>query len=577
MWPRLSSDSSPVTRTAVVASAPAVPVFEGTDRSLLITPDGNRLVYVGNEGTQVFVRPLDALVPVPIVTTAALVRGVFSAPDGQSIGYVENNFTVKKVSVTGGPPATLMTMDGPSRGAAWAMDGSIVFATGASDTGLQQLPTNGGAVKVLTRPDRAAGEADHVFPVWLPGDRGVLFTILAIRGGLDAAKVAVLDPGTGTSKTIINGGHHARYVSSGHIAYAASGALRTVAFDLSTLEARGTPVEAVSRIAAGGIGGVADFDVSTRGTLAYLAPTDRGGLERTIVWVDRRGLETPLALGPSDYSHPRLSPDGRRLVVRAENDLHMVDLTRASPALTRLTFAPEIDWFPVWMPDSRRLVFGSWRGGGFSNLYVQSTEGGGTADRITESPDMQLPTGVTPDGTKVIFHRVPLNMQAVAFSPPHEVDTLVDTPFEERNGVVSPDGRSLAYEGESAARPGRVDIYVRPFPSVEERLIQVSTGGGMQPVWARSGDELFYRSQDGTVMAVPVESSATTVSAGTAVRLFQGPYVLRGADLGRNYDVSLDGRRFLMIKAEEGDSRSLPPHIVIVQRWADELRRRPVP
>jgi hypothetical protein len=196
------------------------------------------------------------------------------------------------------------------------------------------------------------------------------------------------------------------------------------------------------------------------------------------------------------------------------------------------------------------------------------------AERISNSPDMELPTDITPDGTKVIFHRAPFDIRAMGIAPPHHVDTLVDSPFEERNGAVSTDGRWLAYEGESATGRGQLDVYVRPFPRVEARLLQVSSDGGLHPVWARSGNELFYRAPDGAIMAAPVESTATNWNIGAAVKLFRGPYVFRAGDLGRNFDVSLDGRRFLMIKEASRRSESLPLHIIVVQRWADELARR---
>ena len=92
----------------------------------------------------------------------------------------------------------------------------------------------GGPTTVLTRPDRAQGEADHCWPELLPGGRAVLFTITALTGGLDAAQVAVLDLQTGTRTVLVRGGSHAHYVPSGHLVYAAAGTLRAVPFDLAT-------------------------------------------------------------------------------------------------------------------------------------------------------------------------------------------------------------------------------------------------------------------------------------------------------------------------------------------------------
>ena len=197
-----------MTRTTISASGTAALTIDGSDRDLAITPDGSRVVYVGNQGTQLFVRALDALEPVAVFTGAP--RGPFVSPDGQWIGFVDSVTTLKKVAVTGGPAVTLATLDGSGpRGATWGPDDTIIFATNNPATGLQRVAAAGGPTTVLTRPDRAQGEADHLWPELLPGGRAVLFTITALTGGLDAAQVAVLDLQTGTRKILVRGGSHA--------------------------------------------------------------------------------------------------------------------------------------------------------------------------------------------------------------------------------------------------------------------------------------------------------------------------------------------------------------------------------
>jgi hypothetical protein len=106
---------------------------------------------------------------------------------GRNFIYIDNNFTLKRIPIAGGPPTTVQPMDGPSRGADWGPNDAIVFATGARETGLQEVAAAGGPVTVLTRPDREHGETDHVRPAWLPGGRGILFTILAATVAINAA------------------------------------------------------------------------------------------------------------------------------------------------------------------------------------------------------------------------------------------------------------------------------------------------------------------------------------------------------------------------------------------------------
>ena len=194
-----------VSRLPRRASGTAALTIIGIDRDLAITPDGSRVVYVGNRGTQLFVRALDALEPVAVFTGAP--RGPFVSPDGQWIGFVDGVTTLKKVAVTGGPAVTLATLDGRGpRGATWGPDDTIIVATNSGTTGLQRVAAAGGPTTVLTRPDRAQGEADHLWPELLPGGRAVLFTITALTGGLDAAQVAVLDLQTGTRTILVRGG-----------------------------------------------------------------------------------------------------------------------------------------------------------------------------------------------------------------------------------------------------------------------------------------------------------------------------------------------------------------------------------
>src|SRR5262249_31838575 len=154
--------------------------------------------------------------------------------------------------------------------------------------------------------------------------------------------------------------------------------------------------------------------------------------------------------------------------------------------LTRLTLDPANHVNPVWTPDGRRMVFSSNRAG-VLNLFSCAADHTGTLERLTESPNLQFPTGVTPDGT-VVFTEVSStngeDVMALRLDGTHQVLPLVQTPFDERNGIVSPDGRWLAYEGDDS---GAFQIYVRPFPDVNSGHWQVSATGGTQPLWARSG------------------------------------------------------------------------------------------
>ena len=151
----------------------------------------------------------------------------------------------------------------------------------------------------------------------------------------------------------------------------------------------------------------------------------------------------------------------------------------------------------------------------------------------------------------------------------HLEETIFETPSTERNAVVSRNGRWLAYESDSS---GRFEIYVRPFPNTSAGHRLVSTGGGARPLWAPSGRELFYEAPDGALMAVRVEDGGVW-NAGSPKKVVEGPYVTGGAGSGRSYDVSNDGKRFLMVKRAPGEGAA-SPQIVVVQNWSEELKAR---
>ena len=352
MWAPWRQPAAPprVTRTTITASGAAALTITGIDRDLALSPDGTHVVYVGNGGTQLFVRALDALEPVAIVSGGD-VRGPFVSPDGQWVGFFENVTTLRKVAITGGPPITLARLGAIPRGATWAPDDTIIFATSDPATGLQRVSAAGGTPEVLTRPDYAQGEANHLWPEILPGGRAVLFTIMSQTGGLETAQVAVHDLRTGIHKALLRGGSHGRYVASGlaspklvegglastkpgevgHLVYVAAGTLRAMAFDPNRLETHGTSVPVLPRLATTSFG-AGDFAVAADGTLVYVdAPGSLAANARTLVWVDRTGKEEPVAAPPRVYQHPRLSPDGTRVALTSndqENDLWIWDLAR---------------------------------------------------------------------------------------------------------------------------------------------------------------------------------------------------------------------------------------------------------
>ena len=546
---------------------------QGFFRNLAISDDGTHIVYVGGSESQLFVRAIDQLDAVPLrgVTAAGF---PFLSPDGRWVGFFTGGAggEIKKISITGGPAVTLCRYQGTARGASWGRDDTIIFATNDPATGLLSVPAGGGEPKVLTKPDATHGEQDHLFPAPLPDGRHLLFTISA-ASGTDAGQIAVLDLRTNQWKTLIRGGSDGQYVDTGLLVYATASSLRAVRFDPVRLDVLGDPMPVVEQVMTLQ-SGAADFRVSRQGTLVYVAggSPDSPGLTRSLVWVTRDGREEPVPAPPRAYGLVRLSPDETQAALDVrdqQNDIWVWNFQRKT--LARLTFDLSFDLSPVWTPDGKRIAFASARTSQ-TNLFWQASDGTGTAERLTESPNLQIPSSITPDGRSLVLSensgKTGFDLMLFHFDT-RRTEPLIQTSFAESGGEISPDGRWIAYFSNES---GQIQVYVRPFPNVNDGRWLVSAGAGITPVWSRNGRELYYMSTPGAMMAVPVQTTPT-FSAGNAVKLFDGTWFVLPS--GRSYDVTADGKRFLMVKPTSGGNQNAaPPSITVVLNWTEELKAR---
>ena len=313
------------------------------------------------------------------------------------------------------------------------------------------------------------------------------------------------------------------------------------------------------------------FSVAAAGALAFVPALAGASPEtlRSLVWVNRQGQEEPIAVPPRTYAVARLSPDATRVAldIRDEaNDIWIWSIDRG--ALTRLTSGPTIDMAPIWTPDSRRIVWSSTRDSASPALYWQAADGTGAPERLGSTGPTVFPGTVTPDGTSLLFfggntiRRLQLTGERNVSSA-LEGSSLLLTP------ELSPDGRWVAYQSNESGGP---EIYIRPYPNVDEGRSQISTQGGSRPLWSRNGRELFFLDADARLSVAPISVSGNTLVPGAVRRLLNTAYypgfTTRGMNL-RGYDVSPDGQRFLMIKANEGasDNRSV---MTIVLNWPPE-------
>jgi serine/threonine protein kinase len=578
-WYLRPSVAPPLSRFAIAMAAPFSTNSPFSD--LDVSPDGANLVYLTGTSpatTALWLRPIDQLDAVRLQGLQMPWSPFFSA-DGQWIGFFSVG-ELKKLSIKDRTPVSICHVQGRPQGASWNQRNDIAFATNDAATGLLIVSADGGEPTVLTKPAPEAGEVDHLFPSFLPSGDAVLFTVTTNKG-IDESQVAVLDLRTGERKTLIRGGSNARYAETGHIVYVSAGGLRAVRFDPTGLNVTGESVALVERVLTKS-SGAADFSVSGQGTLVYVAG-EAAGPRRSLVWVDRQGHEERINAEPRAYVYPRLSPDGTRIALDArdqDSDIWVWDL--AHETLSSVTRHPAADVAPIWTPDGRDIIFGSTRNGA-QNLYRQPADGSRPAERLTASDSTQFPLSISPGGSQVVVRQetsdAVLGFDLVLLhlaSPVPSGDavartTLVPmrTPYPKDNGVISPDGRWLAYESNES---NQYQIYVGPFPDLGGGRWQVSTGGGRAPLWAPNGRELFYLDANGFLTRVPVDTSGAFGYGKPARLLYTSYYTLNI----RTYDVSRDGQKFLMIKSPgAGDQQTVASQsIIVVQNWFEDLKRR---
>jgi Tol biopolymer transport system component len=532
--------------------------------TIVVSPDGSRLVYVARRGgdAELRLREMNRLEETPIPGTDGGVVPFFS-PEGRRIGFFSRG-KLKTVDLASGDVATLCD----SRwawGGSWAADESVFFVPGSA-AGIWRVSARGSEPRILAAPNYADGERSYRFPEVLPGGRAVLYTLIRTRGGSASpdTSIAVLELSTGKRRVLVEAGSNAHYAATGHLVYARTGALLAVPFDLAKLEVTGPPKPAGEDVLTDPGTAAAQFSFSGDGTLAYV-PASVEASRGNVVWVDRKGVAEPATDTPRSYGYPSVSPDGRRMAFAiaesANTDIWVLDLDRGS--LTRLTSDAAIDLRPTWTPDGERVTFGSNRAGPM-DLYWTKADGSESEKALMTAPLAQQPTSWSLDGRHLAYTeedpRTGFDLWVLTLGGPRI--PFLRTPFDERGATFSRDGRWLAYTSNESARD---EIYVRPFPGPGQKW-QISTGGGSEPVWARNGGELFYRSGD-KMMAVAV-STTPNFQAQKPRLLFEGEY--ERPDPMTSYDVTPDGR-FVMVR---GETQSAPSPLHVVLNWFEELERR---
>jgi eukaryotic-like serine/threonine-protein kinase len=574
-------------RFAIVPPSTEPLAYRSPGGDLAVSPDGSLIVYSvmtdNGRGTRLVVRSIDDLEARPIADSENAF-GPFVAPDGRSIGFVTAAGALVSANVSGGPAVPIATrpIGGSPRGLTWGPGDRIVLGNASPDIGLVSV-RRGGELEVITKPNKAGGELDHVFPSFLPDGQSVLFTILSAQSA--NAQIAVLDLASGQYKTLIHGGSHARYMDPGYLVYVAGGSLQAVRFDARRRQVIGEPISFGERVVAR-VTGAAEFALSSTGTLVFVP--DRGGdamTPRSLVWLNRQGQEEPTGAPLRTYGTARVSPDGNRAVVAVYDDtlddLWIWDFARRT--LERMTRTDGSDMSPMWDRTGRYVIWSLAAAGGSPRVYRQAADGTGAAEQLPTSGrgGFQYPTTMTADGSRLLIQQGPApqmrRIRTLDLNPggkaPENDDVLVPNAWSPE---LSPNGRWLAYQSNES---GRDEIYIRPYPNVDAGRVLISTAGGTRPAWAPSGGELFYLDGAGLLTAVPLQIVGNTLKPGLPATVSRTLYFAGISALGvaalRGYDVAPDGQRFLMIKESAPAERDGGPSLIVQLHFAEVLNAKP--
>jgi serine/threonine protein kinase/dipeptidyl aminopeptidase/acylaminoacyl peptidase len=533
-------------------------LFTISGSPITISPDGATIAFVaGGRGTrQVFLRRLDASDSTPLRGTEAAVAAFFGADD-QTLGVLSRDRAVKRISLGDGLVTDVTSYVGlnapvwgnvPVQGA----DRAMVF----SRDGLWRVMAAGEEPARLTTLDASRGELAHLPGVVLPSGV-VLFT--SWTSTADRRRIEAVNPEDGARRVVVDRASSPLLSSAtGHLLFHRDGAMLAAPFDVQTVRVTGEAVTVIPPGAVRWAGGIPVLALSASGSLVY-APAQTG-LTR-LVRVSRDGTFQPLMDAAGSFSHPRVSPEGSRVVLEhAADSLWVQDLTRDARSPLTSGLLPGVG-FPIWTRDGRRVVFRR-----ADQLWWVDASGSGRTGRVPSEP-ADIPVSLSPDGEVLAVLRTSASGggDLVAISPTGAWSPrpLVQTQGYDGGADFSPDGRWLLY---ASTDSGTSQVYLAPYPAMDRKWA-ISTRGGTQPRWSRSGREAIYRNGD-QMMAVGVETSGAEPRLSTPRVLFERTFASGAYVTIPNYDVMQDGS-FVMMLPEPG-----VPRLTVVLDWIEELRAK---
>ena len=539
--------------TRFIVDSPPGPDPQGP----LLTPDGRVLIFATD---RLYRRDLGAFQATPMPGTEGATTPMIS-PDGRWVAFFANG-KIKKVSLSGGDPTTIAEVNGAIPGALWGPDNRILFSR-AWATGISSIQVDDGQIRQLTEPDRTLGERGHWRPRALPGGQQILFTIWMSGSGVNDARIGLLDLKTLQHRALFPGSD-AFYLRSGHILYFHAGAWHVVPFDAASGKTTGDPATVLDDalgVSPDGGGATHSVWVADNGTLAYQPGTSF--LKREFVWTDRAGRTESLGLPARRLNDAALSPDGRRIAVGLVEggayEIWIDDVGRKTE--DRLDIKGS-NFGAVWAPRGDQIAFVSERKGDY-DTYTVRADGSDLQPLLTKDFDEQ-PLTWTHDGRRLVDKEWrpdganPVSLIDLDAGPDHNGEVLIPTTPNNERVALSRDDHWMLFV---ALASGRREIYVQPLrPHMV--ATRVSSGGGTNPFWSSSGNEIFFQNDD-SLVSVSFRQEGDRAVIGSETPLFRLP------SSSIAFGIAPDGR-FLVGRLAEPE---VTPGIRIVLNWFEELTK----
>jgi Tol biopolymer transport system component len=540
-----------------------------------ISPDGRFLAFpaVAPGGSRMlWLRPLDDLKATPIPGTDGA-AAPFWSPDSRSIAFFAYRF-LKKVRVSGGRVERICPAETLPGGGTWSRRGTILFAPGL-DGGLYRVPAAGGRPEPVVAPDAAESGSAYLLPQFLPDGRHFVFFVHTRYEESSGVYLASLDHPRGrllfASETNAVWSPEAGESSdrNGYLLYILGDSLVARRFELSRFTTSGDPIPVAENVGAVRSLSLSPVSVSANAILAY-QPLDSP--LRRAAWMDRAGNEIASATDAGQWGALRISPDGRKALVAhsgAQGESLGLWMLNAAGGATPLTSDSYHEGSPVWSPDGSRIAFFSDRDGHY-DIYIGGANPGARAELAFASPFPKYPTDWSRDGRYLLFGSISRSTKSDVWAlsvADRRATPLIATVYNEGYPALSPDGNWLAYQSDES---GQTEVYVQPFDNASpgtKRKWQISQGGGGLPRWRADGEEIFYITARGSIMAAAVHPNRSIFSSDAPRMLFRTQCIPRTWDL---YDVSPDGQRFLINLPVESSRSS---HTAIVTNWTRSLKR----